>query len=354
MTFQEKLSDFKNWAISVKDSVMSEEATKTSLVMPFFQRVLGYDVFAPTEFVPEYKAGFGDKPTDRVDYTIMIGGKPEIIVECKCSGNALNSQHEAQLQGYFASLCAKIAILTNGIVYQFYTDIERANLLDKTPFMTFDVLNQDPALINELEHFCKDKFNSGEAFKTARRLKYSTAIKGFLCKQLVNPTNDFVKAAISQVDGIEAHNEAVEEMRPLVKACFAEFINEHSKTEITIEKSDDSDDKRSVIENEVLTAIRECVNDVIKPERLSLYRVTKWSSVYYSNCSMCKIFAVGKDYCEIAFLEKFTDPDTNWKSRKIAIAYTVSNADEVKNYRDDFIASIKDIDVSYDIIHKKQ
>lgn len=351
MTFQEKLSDFKDWAASAKDSVMSEEATKTSLILPFFQRVLGYDVFAPTEFVPEYKAGFGDKPADRVDYTVMIDGKPEILVECKHVSVTLNNQHEAQLQGYFASLHAKIAILTNGIVYQFYTDIERANLLDKTPFMAFDVLNQDPALICELEHFRKDKFNAEDIFKKARTLKYSAAIKKFLTEQLVCPTNDFVRAAISRADGMEARSEAIEEMRPLVKSCFAEFINEYSKTEIAVEKSDDTDADRAAIEDEVLAVVQNCVKDIVKPERLSLYRVKKWTSVYYRNCVLCKIFTIDKDYCDMAFPEKFSDPNTNWKNRKTAITYTLANAGEVKNYSDDLIASIKDIDASYDIIH---
>lgn len=358
MTFSEKLSEYKDWVISVRDSVTSEEATKTSLVMPFFQRVLGYDVFSPTEFIPEYKAGFGDKPADRVDYTITIKDKPEIIIECKHSGVILNNQHEAQLQGYFASLRARTAILTNGIVYKFYTDIERANLLDKTPFMTFDILNQEPALIVELERFCKDKFNADEIFENARRLKYVSAIKGFLSDQLTNPSDDFVRAAISHIDGIDisgkAASETVEEFRSIVKSCFVEFIGELPKIETDTSKTTDTDLGRKNVEDEVLSAVRACVKDVVEPVRLSLYRVTNWTSVYYRNCALCKVFTIGKDYCEIVFLEKFADPNTNAKNRKHTIAYSVSDAEEIQNYRDDFIASIKDIDAIYDKIHHKK
>lgn len=353
MTFQEKIQEFKNLAAERKDAVMSEEATKTALVMPFFQQVLGYDVFSPTEFIPEYRAGFGDKPADRVDYTIMIGGKPKIIVECKYSGTPLNNQHEAQLQGYFASLqSTKFAILTNGIVYQFYTDIERANILDKTPFMTFDVLNPDIAIISELERFCKDNFNADKIFENSRRLKYKSSIKKFLHEQLTEPSDAFVKVAISRVDEIDTRTETLEEFKPLVKTCFAEFINENSTNTLIVE--DIEQQVEDDVEQEVLMAIRECLNDKIEPARISLYRVTKWTSVYYRNCALCKIFTIDKDYCEIVFLEKFQDQKTNWKNRKPAITYTVSNADEVQNYRDDFLASIKDIDASYDKMHKKQ
>ena len=352
MTFQEKLYEFKNLVAERKDAVMSEEATKTSLVMPFFQQILGYDVFSPTEFVPEYKAGFGDKPADRVDYTIMFNGNPEIIIECKHCGITLNNQNEAQLQGYFASLRAKIAILTNGIVYKFYTDIERANLLDKTPFMTFDLLNQDNTLINELEKFCKNKFNADVIFENAQNLKYSCAIKRFLKEQLSEVSDVFVKAAISNISGVDVRNETIEEFRPLVKRCFAEFINDNSKNEIVVEDAESQDEND--VEQEVLTAIRECVKDIIEPMRLSLYRVKKWTSVYYRNCVLCKIFTIDKDYCEIVFIEKFSDPKTNWKNRKHGITYTLAGADEVQNYRDDFIASAKDIDASYDIIHQKK
>lgn len=353
MTFQEKIQEFGKLAAERKDFVKSEEATKTSLVMPFFQQVLGYDVFSPTEFVPEHEAGFGEKPANRVDYTVNFGGKPVIIVECKYSGAQLNNQHEAQLQEYFASMqSAKFAILTNGLVYKFYTDIERANILDKTPFMTFDILDPNASVICELERFCKDKFCADDIFESSRILKYKSAIKKFLYEQITDPSEAFVKAVISRINEADTRKEALEEFKPLVKTCFAEFINENSNNKIAVENPEPQDEND--IEQEVLTAVRACIKDIVEPMRLSLYRVKKWTSVYYRNCVLCKIFTVDKDYCEIVFLEKFQDPKTNWKSRKHDIAYTLSGVDEVRNYRDDFIASAKDIDASYDIIHQKK
>ena len=40
-------------------------------------------------------------------------------------------RHDSQLFRYFGTTPAKFAILTNGIFYRFYTDLEDANKMDK-------------------------------------------------------------------------------------------------------------------------------------------------------------------------------------------------------------------------------
>ena len=47
--------------------ITTEEATKTSLVMPFI-RALGYNVFDPAEVVLEFTADIGEKKGEKVDY----------------------------------------------------------------------------------------------------------------------------------------------------------------------------------------------------------------------------------------------------------------------------------------------
>ena len=60
MEFSNKLKEFSQRIEKMKDGIQTEEATKTSLVMPFFN-LLGYDVFNPMEFCPEYTADVGIK-----------------------------------------------------------------------------------------------------------------------------------------------------------------------------------------------------------------------------------------------------------------------------------------------------
>lgn len=82
MDFNEQIKQLSKRISTLKHSVVTEEATKTSFIMPFFQ-ILGYDVFNPTEFFPEYVADVGIKKGEKVDYAIIIDGKPCIFVECK-------------------------------------------------------------------------------------------------------------------------------------------------------------------------------------------------------------------------------------------------------------------------------
>ena len=123
---------------SLKDNIATEEATKTSLIMPFFA-MLGYDVFNPEEFTPEYVADVGIKKGEKVDYAILKDGKPAILIECKWIGEPLAS-HDSQLYRYFGVSKAKFAILTNGQIYKFFTDLDEPNKMDEKPFLEINRL----------------------------------------------------------------------------------------------------------------------------------------------------------------------------------------------------------------------
>lgn len=60
MSFYDDIKNFSQRIVTLKDSIQTEEATKMSLIVPFFQ-LLGYDVFNPAEFCPEYTADVGIK-----------------------------------------------------------------------------------------------------------------------------------------------------------------------------------------------------------------------------------------------------------------------------------------------------
>ena len=82
MEFEEKLNEFTQRIKKLKKSISTEEATKTSLIMPFFS-LLGYDVFNPNEFSPEYTADVGIKKGEKVDYAITIDDKLTMLIEAK-------------------------------------------------------------------------------------------------------------------------------------------------------------------------------------------------------------------------------------------------------------------------------
>lgn len=117
MEFNETIKQFSERITVLKDNVSTEESTKMSLVVPLFQ-ILGYDVFNPSEFCPEYVADVGIKKGEKVDYAILDNGQPTILIECKSCSEQLD-KHSSQLFRYFGVSPAKFGILTNGIIYRF-------------------------------------------------------------------------------------------------------------------------------------------------------------------------------------------------------------------------------------------
>ena len=224
MGFNEDLKSFAERIIPLKDTLSTEEATKMSMIIPFFQ-LLGYDVFNPSEFCPEYTADVGIKKGEKVDYAILINDQPEILIECKWCGESL-TKHGSQLFRYFSTSPAKFAILTNGLTYQFFTDLDEANKMDLTPFLEINIDNLKDAQINELKKFSKEVFDKDNIFSTASELKYSTLIKGLLSQDLDAPSDDFIRYILSGVYDGPKTQKVIDKFKPIVKKSFNGFIND--------------------------------------------------------------------------------------------------------------------------------
>ena len=231
MGFEERLSTFISRVESIKDNVSGEEATKTSLIMPFFQ-ILGYDVFNPMEFMPEFTADVGIKKGEKVDYAISLNGELTMLIEAKDIKQQLQ-KHDSQLFRYFGTTKAKFAILTNGIEYKFYTDLDEQNKMDATPFMTLNLLDMSESDLTELKKFQKENFDVGMILDTAADLKYMSLIKAALKEEFTNPTDDFVKYILNcdVYDGVKTQA-VIEKYRPLIKKAIALYINEQVNDKI--------------------------------------------------------------------------------------------------------------------------
>jgi hypothetical protein len=137
MELQVQLRQLAEKIQQLKDRIETEESTKPAFVLPFIN-ALGYDTFNPLEVVPEYVADLGIKKGEKVDYAIMQEGEPILIIECKHWKEKL-SVHGSQLFRYFHVSKTRFALLTNGIHYQFFTDLDEKNKMDERPFLEFDI-----------------------------------------------------------------------------------------------------------------------------------------------------------------------------------------------------------------------
>ena len=123
MDFADQIATLAARAQKQLEHIQTEEATKNALVMPFIN-ALGYNVFDPTEVVPEFTADVGIKKGEKVDYAIRLDGKLIMLIECKQAGADLSTKHASQLFRYFTVTEARIGVLTNGIQYRFFSDLE--------------------------------------------------------------------------------------------------------------------------------------------------------------------------------------------------------------------------------------
>lgn len=208
-----------------RDSVQTEEACKTAFVMPFLQ-ALGYDVFDPHVVVPEFTADVGVKKGEKADYAIRINGKVAILIECKGCGTNLAQTHMNQLFRYFTVTEARFAVLTNGIEYWFYSDLDERNKMDQRPFFIFNVTDRRLGDINELQKFTSEAFDLDAILSTASNLKYSSAIKAELLKEFESPSEDMIKLLVSRVFDGNITQKVKADFAPLVAAAFEEAIRD--------------------------------------------------------------------------------------------------------------------------------
>lgn len=175
MELKLKLEQLSQRIQGLKEQVQTEEATKNAFVMPFIQ-MLGYDIFNPTEVIPEYIADIGTKKGEKVDYLIKNNQEPILIIECKnWKENA--DAHNSQLHRYYHVSKARFGVLTNGIVYNFYTDLEKPNIMDDKPFLTVNLEDLKDSAIKVLESFAKQNYNEVSILGSAEALKYIRAIR---------------------------------------------------------------------------------------------------------------------------------------------------------------------------------
>lgn len=222
--FKTKLLELNQKLDKMKDSIATEEATKNAFVMPFIQ-LLGYNVFDPTEVVPEFIADIGTKKGEKVDYAIFQNGSPILIIECKHWKEKLDN-HNSQLYRYFHVTKARFAILTNGIVYRFFADLEKKNIMDDRPFLEIDLSNPRDHSISELSKFHKSRFDTDNIISSASSLKYLQLVRKKLENELSNTSTDFVKHFANQVYEGRLTSKVVTEFRGLVNRALNQFIND--------------------------------------------------------------------------------------------------------------------------------
>lgn len=224
MDFKDSLKQFAERVLALKENILTEEATKNAFIMPFIQ-MLGYDVFNPLEVIPEMDCDLIKKKGDKLDYAIMREGEPILLIECKHWQQNLDL-HATQLQKYFVASKAKFGLLTNGIIYRFYADLEKANIMDEVPFLEINLEEIRDTQIEELKKFHKSYFDVDNILNSASELKYMSAIKKEIRSEFSDPSQEFVKLLAKRVYEGPVTQKILEQFTALTQRALTSHVND--------------------------------------------------------------------------------------------------------------------------------
>lgn len=251
MEFQESIKKLSEKIELNKVNVSTEEATKTSFILPLLHS-LGYDIFDPTIVIPEFTADIGKKKNEKVDYAIVVDGKPIILIEAKNHTESLD-RHKTQLERYFTVTDSKFGVLTNGIEYRFYSDLEKENVMDNSPFFTINLLKLKKRDLKELEKFKAENFDIKNILDMAETQKYVNGIKSIFKDEVKKPSDDFIKFFASRLTSKPVRQNVIDEFSLYLKQAFSEIINDMVSDKINSLKdklSEENNISQEVEENE--------------------------------------------------------------------------------------------------------
>lgn len=239
MSFETKISELAKRSAAAEKKALTEEATKTSVILPFIQ-ALGFDPFNLDEVIPEFIADVGVKKGEKVDFALKIDGKTTILIEVKPISSSLGSTQFSQLYRYFAVTDAKVAILTNGKEAWFFSDIDDTNRMDKKPFFTFNFQSFNEDEVTELMRFQKDIFSIEEILEAASTLKYTSKAANFIRAQLEDPDDEFVKVVGRQIHDGMLTKSVIEQLRPAIQSSIDLIIRDRIQDKLNIAFTSDT------------------------------------------------------------------------------------------------------------------
>lgn len=294
--------------------------------MPFLVE-LGYNVFNPEEVIPEYTADIAKRNGEKVDYAIKINGKISIVIEAKDVNENL-AKHSKQLARYFVNTEAKIAILTNGIEYWFYTDLEKDNIMDIDPFFKISLKEYTPEQETQLKDFTKENFDENRLYGNAEKLRIQKKLAAEIVKQFRDPDDEFTKAIINDIYLGVKTQAILSEYKEYIKAAYEEIMNKEMmkrifpNQDVSIDLESDVEEKKERIiettENEIaiLNYIKAMlrneqsisVNDISGKDNSSYFnilldnKVTKWIVRVFDRKEL-KVIIINSEGEETFYLE---------------------------------------------------
>lgn len=315
------------------DNAPKEEDTKIALIQPFINDILGYN----TNDLKEVKTEFSiDTKGLRIDYAIFKDSMPIILIECKSCIAALDKKDINQLRTYYPNIKgaeSKFGILTNGIHYQFYTDIKDKNILDEDPFFEFDLFNLKDSAILELTNFIKSA-DIDNARIRADQLKKQKDVQAIIENLFESPSEDFAKFIAKKAQVSFVGDKVVKEYTKLTTDAINEYISERMR--IKWEQVSGLVPKKETTKEELESyfIIKTLLADVADSDHIIAKESEKSLDIFYEDGSSQKIICRLYLNDGTKYLGLF---DANGNETKTSI----ESIDDINRYSDQIVSLIK-------------
>ena len=258
--FEEQLRHHATHVEEMGVHCISEETTKQALILPLLN-ILDFTAHNPLKVQSEYLADFpGIKKTERVDYALFHNGQPVMYVEAKAYREKLGN-HAPQLARYFNSTpSVRIAALTNGQIWKFFTDLKLENVMDDKPFFVVDFLDLKDSDIEELARFSYDHIQTESIRTFAEDQAYLAKFKEVIQNSLRELDPDFVKFVITKASpSLRMTQKIVDSMTPLVKRAVAEAMTGMVVNSLNLPP------EPSIVEGEIEAVLHQEDDDIVDP-----------------------------------------------------------------------------------------
>jgi hypothetical protein len=332
MNFQE-LEKFRKNLINKKRSITTEETTKISLILPFF-RCLGYDIENPDEVKAEYACDVGVKTSEKVDLAILIDDKVQMLVECKSVKTKLNSNHLNQLLRYYSVSDCKIAVLTNGIEYWFFTDSIKAGRMDSSPFLIVDIVNDD---LSVLELFSRDNFNVEKIEALVDELKYRTAIREKLLSEFSAPSDEFVSLIAKKVN----FGRLTSDKRKMFKKVMSRELEVILANVVVDYRERDNPVITTPEEIEGFYIVRSILSEIIDSDRVVIRDRQSYCAIFLDdnqNYTICRLYFNDLDNLAIALFDSF---ERNEYGSRVEEKIAISKVSEIYGFREKLLKTVR-------------
>jgi hypothetical protein len=299
MDFADRIRELSTRIPQQLEHISTEEATKNALVLPFIS-ALGYNVFDPREVTPELIADVGTKKGEKVDYAVMRDGEPIMLVEVKCVGTSLDKCHASQLYRYFSVTSARFGLLTNGVQYRFFSDLDAPNKMDAKPFLEVDLSAPEDGQVVQLKKFAKSNFDLEGILESASDLKYTSEIKKILSQEMVEPSEEVVRLFAKRVYSGHFTKGVKEQFEAITRRALHEFVSDRVRDRLRSALNQETETRKSDVdvlpdaksgvapeeeiettpeEREGFYVVRAILAEIVDPKRVVLRDVRSYCGV---------------------------------------------------------------------------